>query len=114
MKIIVRQDDGTEVDVTRAVQFTYDALHSSMDFGSGFLDTSELGAMIALSEAAGFEGWQEIIDNIWREERRTAWYATSPRERGDFPYTYSGQTAPPEARAAILGRLMKSFEEAEL
>lgn len=58
MRITLTLDDGTEHDVTEAVQIIYDALHASMDFGSGFLDTSEIMAMRRLSRAAG---WEDIV-----------------------------------------------------
>lgn len=41
--------------MTEAVQVIYDVLHSSMDFGSGFLDAGESQAMYQLAKAAGFE-----------------------------------------------------------
>lgn len=54
MKIVV-SSFGIDEDVTLAVQVCYDALVQSMDFGSGMLSTEELGAILKLGEAAGFE-----------------------------------------------------------
>lgn len=55
MKIELIDDDGNRHDVTEAVQVIYDALHSSMDFGSGFLDAGEAQAMHQLATVAGWE-----------------------------------------------------------
>ena len=55
MKIVLTDDDGTEYDVTEAVQIVYDSLHASMDFGSGFLDAGESKAMHDLAVAGGWD-----------------------------------------------------------
>lgn len=71
MRIIVVDDANTEqADVTTAVQITYDALHASMDYGSGFLGTEELGAMCLLGQAAGFEEWEDVIRTRWSALRQ--------------------------------------------
>lgn len=62
MKIVMHTDDGSEVDITEAVQIVYDALHASMDFGSGFLDTSEVDAMRVMTKAAGWEPLEYNLD----------------------------------------------------
>jgi hypothetical protein len=45
--------EGT--DITEGVQILYDIAHSSMDWGSGFLDNEEVEAVVRL---AVFMGWQ--------------------------------------------------------
>lgn len=49
----IRTADGT--DITEAVQVLYDIAHSSMDWGSGFLDNAEMESVIRL---AVLMGWQ--------------------------------------------------------
>lgn len=49
----VTTDDGQ--DITEAVQILYDIAHSSMDWGSGFLDNEEMETVIRL---AVLMGWQ--------------------------------------------------------
>lgn len=42
-------------DVTEAVQILYDNLTSTMDWGSGFLDSREIHKIHALAKVCGFE-----------------------------------------------------------
>lgn len=53
LQIVVRLN-GVETDVTEAVKVCYDVVHSSMDWGSGFLDVEEMAHVVALAQAAGF------------------------------------------------------------
>jgi hypothetical protein len=46
-------DDGQ--DITEPVQILYDIAHSSMDWGSGFLDNEEMEAVIQLAITMGWE-----------------------------------------------------------
>lgn len=61
MKVIARGPDPeqggmtNEHDITEAVQVMYDIIHSSMDWGSGMLDTEEMTVVI---ELAILMGWQ--------------------------------------------------------
>lgn len=57
---IIRASDGQ--DITEAVQILYDIAHSSMDWGSGFLDNEEMESVIRL---AVLMGWQvpDLPDN---------------------------------------------------
>lgn len=64
-RIIVLRDDGLEIDVTEAVQITYDCLRSSLDWGSGFLDTNETHQVILLAEAAGFADFEDAVTEVW-------------------------------------------------
>jgi hypothetical protein len=54
MKVTVERD-GVTTEITLGVQILYDALVSSMDFSSGFLDAEEIGAINDLADAAGFQ-----------------------------------------------------------
>jgi len=49
----VHTEDGT--DVTEAVQILYDIAHQSLDWGSGFLDNSEMEAVIRLAVTMGMQ-----------------------------------------------------------
>ena len=42
-------------DITEAVQILYDIAHSSMDWGSGFLDNAEMATVIGLAVKMGWE-----------------------------------------------------------
>lgn len=42
-------------DITEAVQIMYDLVHSSMDWGSGMLDTEEMHAVIQLAIDMGWQ-----------------------------------------------------------
>jgi hypothetical protein len=60
MKILVRMSDGTETDITEAVKIMYDVVHSSLDWGSGFLDADEAGHIIALADVCGFQPLEDV------------------------------------------------------
>lgn len=115
MRIIVQRDDGTEVDVTTAVQITYDALHASMDFGSGFLDTEELGAMVVLAESAGFDGFNEIASDAWMERKRQQWQERYAHLNGhryrDRPALPRREDMTDEERDAVLAELRAAVKE---
>lgn len=50
-KILTENGD----DITEAVQILYDIAHSSMDWGSGFLDNAEMETVIRLAVKMGWE-----------------------------------------------------------
>lgn len=54
-RIIVRHDDGSEVDVTESVRLVYKLLNESMDYGSGFLSIEDVTEITRLAAACGFE-----------------------------------------------------------
>lgn len=72
MKIyVVPNEDDHEsipIDVTEAVQVTYDCLLASMDFSSGFLGVEELTALADLAKAAGFGDIEDVYREIKRAE----------------------------------------------
>lgn len=76
MKITVTHDDGTTTDVTEGVQVAYDAVRSSLDWGSGFLDTEEVDAVVGLAVACRFPDFEELVEEVRRdreaEEKRQA------------------------------------------
>lgn len=49
----VRTEDGQ--DVTEAVQILYDIAHSSLDWGSGFLDNEEMETVVRLAVTMGWQ-----------------------------------------------------------
>jgi len=49
----VLTEDGR--DITEAVQILYDIAHSSMDWGSGFLDNEEMETVIGLAVTMGWK-----------------------------------------------------------
>lgn len=94
MRIVAIHDDGREVDVTEAVQITYDLTRQSLDWGSGLLDTQEMIEVVKLAEACGFPDFEEALAEAWRVKLRG---------RG----TSRGYDSPldPEDRAAALQML---------
>lgn len=61
---VVRGDES--IDVTHAVMDVYDIAIGSMDFGSGFLSTEEVGNLRALGEAIGAERFDYQHDKCLR------------------------------------------------
>lgn len=61
MRIIVTHDDGTEADVTEGVQVAYDIAYGSMDWGSGFLSSEEMGLVARLAEACRFPSFEHAL-----------------------------------------------------
>lgn len=53
--IYVAPFNGPAIDITLAVMDVYDIAINSMDFGSGFLSTEEVGHIRALGRAIGAE-----------------------------------------------------------
>ena len=49
----IRTADG--IDITEGVQILYDIAHSSMDWGSGFLDNAEMETVIRLAITMGWQ-----------------------------------------------------------
>jgi hypothetical protein len=122
MRIIVVNDENTEVaDVTTAVQITYDALHASMDYGSGFLDTEELAAMCILAQEAGFEEWQDVVATHWHAWKMKDWHTADRearwrRQQGGKvdlpPYPDYDKHATDEEKRRILAEFRATLEEA--
>lgn len=54
MTRVIVQKDGTDYDVTEAVKTMYDLLHSSMDWGSGFLSIEDVTEVTRLAQLCGF------------------------------------------------------------
>jgi hypothetical protein len=57
---------AARIDVTHAVMDVYDIAVSSMDFGSGFLSTEEVGYLRSLGEAIGAERFDYQHDRCLR------------------------------------------------
>lgn len=65
-QVFVVRPDQDPVDVTDAVMSTYDIAVTSMDFGSGFLDTEEVGKLRELGKAIGAERFDYQHDKCLR------------------------------------------------
>ena len=66
----VQTEDGQ--DVTEAVQTLYDIAHSSLDWGSGFLDNDEMETVIGLAvlmdwEVPGLPGNSPALQTVARK-----------------------------------------------
>ena len=58
--------DGDRTDVTHAVMDVYDIAAGSMDFGSGFLSTEEVGNLRTLGKAIGADHFDYQHDKCLR------------------------------------------------
>ena len=58
-RVYVKNDDGTETDITEGVQAMYDRLVGSLDWGSGFITLEDALPLADLAKACGFEQWEE-------------------------------------------------------
>lgn len=54
-RVVVIGEDGVQTDVTEAVQVIWDALHNSMDWGSGFLSIEEVDSLSQLAYVTGMQ-----------------------------------------------------------
>jgi hypothetical protein len=80
-RIVAIQEDGSHKDITEGVQICYDLLRQSLDWGSGFLDTQEVDAVVRLANDADFADFEELIRGLWAS-RRKQW---SPGSTSDYP-----------------------------
>lgn len=63
---VVVLENGVEVaDITEAVASVYDALHSSMDWGSNFLDIEQVTAALEVAKECGFLPVPEAEQAMW-------------------------------------------------
>lgn len=63
---VVRPTNAITTDVTHAVMDVYDIAVNSLDFGSGFLSTEEVGNLRALGKAIGAERFDYQHDKCLR------------------------------------------------
>lgn len=70
VRIVVQHDDGSEQDITTGVQIAYDCVIHSMDWGSGFLDTEEVDAIVKLAENCRFPNFEELFNKVQDDRRR--------------------------------------------
>jgi hypothetical protein len=54
-KAIYRAEDGTETDITNAVTILWDGVVNSLDWGSGFWDAEDAGAVAWIGRLFNFE-----------------------------------------------------------
>lgn len=64
MRLEAVSDNGERVDVTEAVRTMYDLLHSSMDWGSGFLSLEDVIDITRLAETCGFVNLEGAVEQI--------------------------------------------------
>ena len=60
MKVIVRNEDGTETEITEGVQALYDMVIASQDWGSGFWSYEDAVPVAVVARACGFERVDEV------------------------------------------------------
>jgi hypothetical protein len=53
-RAIFRAEDGTETDITNAVKVLWDGVIGSLDWGSGFWDAEDAGAVAWIGQLFGF------------------------------------------------------------
>lgn len=89
-RVVVQWDDGREIDVTEPVRVAYDCVRSSLDWGSGFLDTEEVDNIIRLSAACQFPDFEQVILDVWADreaaERDAIWRQQTLRPTAYRPY----------------------------
>ena len=87
-RVIIRRAFKAEVDVTDAVMDVYDIAINSMDFGSGFLSTEEVGNLRMLGEAIGADRFDYQYDKCLRcgcEQTSSCHYAPEFRPKRQNP-----------------------------
>ena len=73
--VFVKNEEGTETDITEGVQAMYDLLINSADWGSGFLTMEDALPIAHLAKVCSFEKWEEAekyvkwAESNFREER---------------------------------------------
>lgn len=60
MIVVVRSDDGAEVDITEGVKCLYDMVIGSMDWGSGFWTVEDALPVAEVARACGFPNVDEV------------------------------------------------------
>lgn len=91
-RVLVHHDNGTEIDVTNAVIDVYDIAVGSMDFGSGFLSSDEVGNLRALGKAIGAQRFDYQHDRCLRCGHEYRDHPTINKEccfGAEWPITYS-------------------------
>ena len=101
MKIVLTDDAGAEHDVTTAVPVMYDALHSSLDWGSGFLDAEESRAMYRVAVAANWKLPEYPQDLCVCGHQRNFHYATIEPRRPAQPVGQPRELVPTEVRCQL-------------
>jgi hypothetical protein len=81
VEIVARGGDGSEANVTEAVQALYDIVIGSMDWGSGFLTVEDALPIAELAERCGFKEAEEAHRYLYRQRREELYQVL--RGRGD-------------------------------
>lgn len=67
-RIYVKNEDGTETEITEGVQALYDHLIGSLDWGSGFISTEDAVPIAHLARTCDFNAWEEAEKYVTRLE----------------------------------------------
>jgi len=86
MRVLLETRPDDTFDVTEDVKRVLDALHSSLDWGSGFLDVQQRKSATKLMKALGFKCFWE-----YQTEEIVGWYRNQP----GFGYMYSDEKENP-------------------
>ncbi len=63
-RIFVKNEDGTETEITEGVQAMYDIVITSMDWGSGLLTVEDAVPIANLAKACEFQTWEEAENYV--------------------------------------------------
>lgn len=86
-KAIFRADDGTETDITNAVEILWDGVVGSLDWGSGWWSGEDAGAVAWIGELFGFELPREpggMLGQQWTARSFAEAIATYERHRAEM------------------------------
>lgn len=91
---VIVERPNQRIDVTHAVQDVYDIAINSMDFGSGFLSTEEVGNLRELGNAIGAQRFDYQHDKCLRcgHDHKRHDVSMSPKCWGEPTAPYSGCT----------------------
>lgn len=109
MRIIAQHDDGTEIDITEGVQIAYDVVVHSMDWGSGFLDTEEVDAIVNLARAARFPDFERIFNDV--QERRAAEERGQALREEELRKRAEADTEAAAHQQEVIARMREKFPE---
>lgn len=86
-RVIFRADDGSETDVTNAVTVLWDGVIGSLDWGSGWWDAEDAGAVAWIGKLLGFDrprGPYDISGRMWSVEAYVAAIALYEKHRAEI------------------------------
>jgi hypothetical protein len=87
-RAIYRADDGTETDITNAVQILWDGVIGSLDWGSGFWAAEDAGAVAWIGQLFGFKVPREpgvgVYGSTWTPATFAEAIATYEKHRAEI------------------------------